>query len=201
MTRTPSLPSRAVCWGVVYAASAVPLVAGTAARLAGNARARSGQPRSAIARGGKPDSFDFSHLDSPIDTVAVHPHDDKVLLGGVGVRKFLPEGGRRGGLARAGWPTTTCGTTCRTSRSGSSTGPGPTRTLHLDFVLTDAARAVERLRDEGRTVLLNCVAPTAAPDGSAALRRPATGHQHRTGTARCPVRAPLSSEPRRSGLR
>ena len=40
---------------------------------------------SAIARGGKPDSFDSGYFDSPIDTVAVHPHDDKVLLGGVGV--------------------------------------------------------------------------------------------------------------------
>jgi ADP-ribosylglycohydrolase len=34
---------------------------------------------SAVSRGGRPDTFDFSYCDSPIDTVAVHPHDSKVV--------------------------------------------------------------------------------------------------------------------------
>ncbi|PRC62030.1 hypothetical protein C6A85_05275, partial [Mycobacterium sp. ITM-2017-0098] len=40
---------------------------------------------SAIHRGGEPDQFDFSYPGSPVDTVASHPYDDGVVLGGIGV--------------------------------------------------------------------------------------------------------------------
>ena len=111
---------------------------------------------SAIARGGKPDTFDFSYFDSPIDTVAVHPHDDKVLLGGIGVLRKLPEG------------VDAVVSLCRLADDDmrddiphvevrlidrAETDENP----HLDFVLTDAVRAIERLRAEGRKVLLHCV--------------------------------------------
>jgi len=70
--------------GAAYGASAVPLE--WRALLHGwpdlNAHDLVGLG-SAIARCGKPDPFDFSYSDSPIDTMAVHPHDDKVVLGGV----------------------------------------------------------------------------------------------------------------------
>lgn len=121
---------------------------------------------SAIARGGKPDNFDFSYYDSPIDTVAVHPHDSGVLLGGVGVLRQLPK------------DVNAVVSLCRLAdddmrhdvphvevrlidRAGDDENP------HLDFVLTEAVAAVERLRAEGRKVLLHCVA--------AASRTPTVG--------------------------
>ena len=123
---------------------------------------------SAIASGGKPDSFDFSYFDSPIDTVAVHPHDDKVLLGGIGVLRKLPTG------------VDAVVSLCRLAdedmrddmphvevrlidRLDDDENP------NLDFVLTDAVRAVERLRDEGRTVLLHCVGAYSRTPTVAAL--------------------------------
>lgn len=111
---------------------------------------------SAIARGGKADSFDFSYYDSPIDTVAVHPHDDQVVLGGIGVLRNLPAG------------VDAVLSLCRLADDDIRHDmphvevrlidrPEADENPHLDFVLTDAVRAVERLRDEGRTVLLHCV--------------------------------------------
>ncbi|PRC50776.1 hypothetical protein C6A85_67625, partial [Mycobacterium sp. ITM-2017-0098] len=44
----------------------------------------------AIHRGGEPDQFDFSYPGSPVDTVASHPYDDGVVLGGIGVLRRLP---------------------------------------------------------------------------------------------------------------
>ena len=111
---------------------------------------------STIARGGKPDSFDFSYFDSPIDTVAVHPHDDKVLLGGIGVLRDLPDG------------VDAVVSLCRLADEDMRADiphievrlidrPETDENPHLDFVLTDAVSAVERLRAEGRKVLLHCV--------------------------------------------
>ena len=85
--------------GAAYGASAVPLE--WRVRLHGWPGLRAHDLvnlASAIARGGKPDLFDFSYFDSPIDTVAVHPHDDKVLLGASGVARS-PGRCRCGGLA------------------------------------------------------------------------------------------------------
>lgn len=110
----------------------------------------------AIARGGKPDPFDFSYYDSPIDTVAAHPHDDKVVLGGIGVLRRLPAG------------VDAVVSLCRLADDDMRHDiphvevrlidqPEPDENPHLDFVLTEAVRAVERLRAEGRTVLVHCV--------------------------------------------
>lgn len=123
---------------------------------------------SAIARRGKPDSFDFSYFDSPIDTVAVHPHDNQVLLGGIGVLRKLPD------------EIDAVVSLCRLAdddmrddiphvevrlidRAEDDENP------HLDFVLTDAVRAVERLRDSGYTVLLHCVGAYSRTPTVAAL--------------------------------
>ena len=143
--------------GAVYGASAVPLEwRGLLHGWPGMRAHDLVNLGSAIARGGKPDSFDFSYFDSPIDTVAVHPHDDQVLLGGVGVLRKLPEG------------VDAVVSLCRLADDDmrddmphvevrlidrSETDENP----HLDFVLTDAVSAVERLRAEGRKVLLHCV--------------------------------------------
>ncbi|MFN8043045.1 MAG: ADP-ribosylglycohydrolase family protein [Mycobacterium sp.] len=123
---------------------------------------------SAIARGGKPDPFDFSYFDSPINTFAVHPHDDKVLLGGIGVLRQLPDGIH--GVVSL----------CRLADDDMHDDiphvevrlidrPEADENPHLDFVLTDAVRAVERFRDEGRTVLLHCVGAYSRTPTVAAL--------------------------------
>ncbi len=123
---------------------------------------------SIIARGGKPDAFDFSYFDSPIDTVAVHPHDDKVLLGGIGVLRDLPDG------------VDAVVSLCRLADDDMREDiphvevrlidrPEDDENPHLDFVLTDAVRAVERLREEGRTVLLHCVGAYSRTPTVAAL--------------------------------
>jgi len=111
---------------------------------------------SAITRGGKPDDFDFSYYDSPIDTVAVHPHDNKVLLGGIGVLRQLPP------------EVDAVVSLCRLADDDMRLDmphvevrlidrPEHDENPHLDFVLTEAVQAVERLRAEGRTVLVHCV--------------------------------------------
>ena len=46
---------------------------------------------------------------------------------------------------------------------------GPEANPNLDFVLTDSARLVERLRGEGRTVLLHCMACQSRTPTVAAL--------------------------------
>lgn len=111
---------------------------------------------SAIARGGKPDPFDFSYYDSPIDTMAVHPHDAKVVLGGIGVLRRLP--------AEVDAVVSLCRLADDDMRHDMPhvevrliDRPEVDENPHLDFVLTEAVRAVERLRSEGRTVLVHCV--------------------------------------------
>ena len=73
----------------------------------------------------------------------------------------------------------------------------PRRNPNLDFVLTDTVRLIEQLRNEGRTVLVHCVAahsrtPTVAAlygarkqsiSGEAALRNVASILPTRTPTA------------------
>ena len=46
---------------------------------------------------------------------------------------------------------------------------GPDANPNLDFVLTDAVRLIEQLRNEGRTVLLHCVACQSRTPTVAAL--------------------------------
>lgn len=111
---------------------------------------------SAIRRGGEPDSFDFSYPGSPVDTVARHPYDDGVVLGGIGVLRRLPG------------DVDAVVSLCRVADDDVPVGMPHVEVRlidrvdadenpHLDFVLLEAVRAVEELRREGRTVLLHCV--------------------------------------------
>lgn len=143
--------------GAVYGASAVPgewrrLLHGwpgmTAHDLVGLA--------TAIERNGKPDDFDFSYPGSPIDTFARHPYDDRVLLGGIGVLRELPE--------EVGAVVSLCRLADDDIRDDIPhvevrliDRPERDENPHLDFVLRDTVRLVEQLRREGRTVLVHCV--------------------------------------------
>lgn len=86
-----------------------------------------------------------------------HPHDDGVWLGSVDALRRLPKG------------VDAVVSLCRVGRSEVPEGvelvsfwlideAGASANPHLDFVLRDAAETVADLRDEGRTVLLHCVA-------------------------------------------
>ena len=115
-TPTPSRRSPAVCWAAYGVRGAV----GLAVLLHGWPGMRAHDLvnlASAIARGGQPDSFDFSYLGSPIDTVAVHPHDDKCCSAASGCCAIRRTRSMRWSRY-ADWPTTICATTSRTSRSG-----------------------------------------------------------------------------------
>ena len=87
---------------------------------------------------------------------------------------------------------TTCAATCPHVEVRLIDRPETDENPHLDFVLTDAVRAVERLRAEGRKCCCTAWAPTAAPDGRRTLRRSAMRHQHQASSARCPVGPPRS---------
>jgi ADP-ribosyl-[dinitrogen reductase] hydrolase len=119
------------------------------------------------ARGGKPDlagwpsgaRMDYSTYNDS-NVLAQHPHDDHVWLGGVDALTNLPDG------------VNAVVSLCRLGKT-EVPAPGvaasdhvevwltdetdPAKNPNLDFVLTDAAEAVAALRDEGRTVLLQCV--------------------------------------------
>lgn len=112
---------------------------------------------SAIHRRGRPDRFDYTYPGSAIDTVARHPYDDQVLLGGIGVLRRLPaEVDAVVSLCRIAdedVPDRIPHAEVRLiDRTGADENP------HLDFVLLDAVRAVEEFRRQGRTVLVHCVA-------------------------------------------
>jgi ADP-ribosylglycohydrolase len=108
-------------------------------------------------RGGWPGIERMEHvLDPGVGTCVPHPHDDGVWIGGMGALDDLP-----GGVDAV---VTLC-------RYGSRQVPPGLEHVafrlidtddadnpNLDFVIDDAAQTVARLRDEGRTVLLHCVA-------------------------------------------
>ena len=155
--------------GAAYGASAVPLEWRTLLHGWPGMRAHDlVNLASAIARGGQPDTFDFSYSDSPVNIVAVHPHDDKVLLGGIGVLRDLPN------------EVNAVVSLCRLADDDMRDDmphaevrlidrPETDENPHLDFVLTDAVRAVERFRNEGCTVLLHCVGAYSRTPTVAAL--------------------------------
>jgi ADP-ribosyl-[dinitrogen reductase] hydrolase len=122
----------------------------------------------AIERKGRPDTFDFAYPGSPVDTLARHPHDEGVWLGGIGALRRLPDG------------VDAVVSLCRVAdedirpdiphvevrlidRTDSDENP------HLDYVLLEAVGAVEQLRREGRTVLLHCVGAYSRTPTVAAL--------------------------------
>jgi ADP-ribosylglycohydrolase/protein-tyrosine phosphatase len=111
---------------------------------------------SAIERKGKTDTFDFGYPGSPIDIFAVHPYDERVLLGGIGALRRPP----------ADFDAVV--SLCRLADDDMRhtiphvevrliDRPEPDENPHLDYVLTDTVGVVEQLRAEGRTVLVHCV--------------------------------------------
>ena len=122
----------------------------------------------AVERGGKPDLFDYSYPGSPIDTCALHPYDDGVVLGGIGMLRNLPED--------VDAVMSLCRVTDEDMRDyiphveirlidRTSHDENP----YLDFVLLDTVRLIEQLRQEGRTVLVHCVAACSRTPSVAAL--------------------------------
>lgn len=119
------------------------------------------------ARGGRDDAqgwpsvphFDYSGYGS-LDTLVHHPADAEVLLGAAGHVRQMPEG------------VDAVVSLCRLGTDDApSEGVAPEDHLeiwlidhpdreynpNLEFVIDDAARAVQQLRAEGRRVLLHCV--------------------------------------------
>ena len=150
--------------GAVYGASAVP---------AEWRRVLHGWPGSAtralvalatrIVKADKPFSYDVD----PIIPVQ-HPHDDGVWLGDVATLRALPPG------------VDAVVSLCRVHDGDLPVGVeqidvrliddvGPDANPNLDFVLTDTVRLIEQLRNEGRTVLVHCVAAQSRTPTVAAL--------------------------------
>ncbi|MGV0838465.1 ADP-ribosylglycohydrolase family protein [Mycolicibacterium thermoresistibile] len=155
--------------GAAYGASAVPLqwrtllhgwpdlTARDLVRLAG-----------AIARKGKPDRFDARYAGYRTGTLAAHPYDDKVLLAAIGALRDLP--------ANVDAVVSLCRIGDDDVRRDVShvevrliDRPGSDENPHLDFVLLEAVRAVERFRAEGKTVLVHCVEAHSRTPSIAAL--------------------------------
>lgn len=121
-----------------------------------------------IERKGKPDGFDFSYPGSPVDTLARHPYDDRVLLGGIGVLRKLPND--------VDAVVSLCRLTDEDMRTDmphvevrlidqAESDENP----HLDFILLDTVRLIEKFRQEGRTVLVHCVGAYSRTPTVAAL--------------------------------
>jgi hypothetical protein len=103
------------------------------------------------------DHIDYTHLQYGLPALATHPHDDGVLISGATVLDEVPD------------EVDVVVSLCLTGRT--QVPPrvehvnfrlmdeaDPEQNPNLDFVLMDAARLVADLRDEGKTVLLHCVA-------------------------------------------
>lgn len=144
--------------GAAYGASAVPLEWRQKLNGWPDADARHlVQLASAIARRGSADTADLSYRHASSDRLVCHPDDDKVVLGTVGVLRHLPS------------EITAVVSMCRLLDSDIRRDmphvevrlidmEDPDENPHVDFVLLQAVRAVERLRAQGHTVLLHCVA-------------------------------------------
>ena len=108
-----------------------------------------------IVKADKPFSYDVDPM-----TPVQHPHDDGVWLGNVATLRALPPG------------VDAVVSLCRVHDDDLPVGVeqidvrliddvGPDANPNLDFVLTDTVRLIEQLRNEGRTVLVHCVAARA----------------------------------------
>lgn len=155
--------------GAAYGASAIPLEWRTLLHGWPGIPARElVKLAGATARAGAPDRFDPSYHGCRVDALARHPYDDGVLLGGIGALRALPdEVDAVVSLCRVGdddVPQAIPHAEVRLiDRAGAEDN------LHLDFVLTDAVRALERFRAEGKTVLLHCVEAQSRTPSVAAL--------------------------------
>ncbi len=149
-----------------------------------------------IVKADKPYFYDIDSM-APVR----HPHDDGVWLGDVATLLALPPG------------VDVVVSLCRVHDDDLPVGveqidvrliddDGPDANPNLDFVLTDTVRLIEQLRNEGRTVLVHCVAaqsrtPTVAAlydarrqgiSGKAALREVRGRWRSGTGTGTAPGR-------------
>jgi ADP-ribosylglycohydrolase len=116
-----------------------------------------------IVKADKPFSYDLDPL-----TPVRHPHDDGVWLADVAALQSLPSG------------VDAVVSLCRVNDDDLPTGveqidirlidiEGQDANPNLDFVLTDTVRLIEQLRNEGRRVLLHCVACQSRTPTVAAL--------------------------------
>lgn len=123
---------------------------------------------SAIDRKGGLDPCDLSYPDPASATMARHPYDDRVLLGGIGVLRKMPG------------DVDAVVSLCRLADSDLQLNMShievrlidsavPEDNPHLDFVLLETVRAVERLRSQDHTVLVHCVAAYSRTPTIAAL--------------------------------
>lgn len=155
--------------GAAYGASAVPLA--WRALLHGWPDLRAHDLvdlAAAIARGGTPDRFDFGYPGIPATTVAPHPHDENVLLGGISALRRLPEG------------VDAVVSLCRVAHDDMRRDiphvevrlidrTDPDENPHLEHVLLDTVATVEHLRAQGHTVLVHCVQALSRTPTIAAL--------------------------------
>jgi ADP-ribosyl-[dinitrogen reductase] hydrolase len=116
-----------------------------------------------IVKEDKPFSYDLYWM-----TPVQHPHDDGVWLADVAALQGLPAG------------VDAVVSLCRVNDDDLPAGVEqidirlidivePDANPNLDFVLTDTVRLIEQLRNEGRTVLLHCVAGQSRTPTVAAL--------------------------------
>jgi ADP-ribosyl-[dinitrogen reductase] hydrolase len=99
-------------------------------------------------------------------TPVQHPHDDGVWLGSVSMLRELPPGvDAVVSLCRVPIEDLPMGVEQIDVRLIDQRGVNN----NLDFVLTDTVRLIEQLRNEGRTVLLHCVACQSRTPTVAAL--------------------------------
>lgn len=120
-----------------------------------------------IACGGQPDSAGWPTIPKmdyagygDIDQIARHPRDPGVILAGIGHLDPLPEGvDAVVSLCRLGHDQVPAAGIAPQDHVEVwlVDSSDPQDNPNLDFVLSDTANVVERLRDEGRTVLLHCV--------------------------------------------
>jgi ADP-ribosyl-[dinitrogen reductase] hydrolase len=116
-------------------------------------------------RGGRPtaydwplvDRIDYADLQHGRPALAPHPYDDGVILAGATALDAVPDG------------VDVVVSLCLTGRAQVPDGlehvtfrlmdrSDPAENPHLDAVIADAARTVAAYREDGRTVLLHCVA-------------------------------------------
>jgi ADP-ribosylglycohydrolase len=116
-----------------------------------------------IVKADKPFSYDVEPM-APVR----HPYDDGLWLGDITALSTLPSG------------VNAVVSLCRVNDDDLPVGVeqidirlidivGPDANPNLDFVLTDTVRLIEQLRNEGRTVLLHCVACQSRTPTVAAL--------------------------------